>query len=453
MDGTGVFELKNQLLAASLALVTIGGQAQAGQTAAQQAIPDAPRPKTNLPVGNIAPGQGSSSTSTADGGGTQGATQTATPPSSAAVAPSSPPADGSAAALEARPTYEPAAGEGNKAVQTIRAYVNEVEIPFTVKDSKNQLVSGLKARDVQVYENGLLQKILVFHNDPLPMAVAIVVDQSMTQDQMDKVNTALGALQDAFSKYDNISIFAYNKSPKKITDFTGATSARLTQAIERSKGEGRQALMAGSLSGPMAQTTNINNQNFDPNTAPVRGHSGIELNVPKEIHPLNDAILAAATSLSTQPVDYRRVVYVISNGNEYGSKAKTSEVIKYLQTNGIEVDGTLVGDSALWGMGLLDKIHLPLMMRDNVLIAYKNATGGNIDSEFRTQSIARSFARVASEARSRYTLAYVTHEPFIDGKYRKIEVKVLLPNLTVLARPGYWPAAMELRPRTVAPSQ
>jgi VWFA-related protein len=338
-------------------------------------------------------------------------------------------------------------------VQTIRAYVNEVEIPFTVKDSKNHLVSGLKARDVQVYENGLLQKILVFHNDPLPMAVALVIDQSMTQEQMDKVNTALGALQDAFTKYDEVAVFTYNKSPKKQTDFTGATSARLTQAIERSKGGGREAMMPGSLSGPLAQTTNINNQNFDYNTAPVHGHTGIELNVPKEIHPLNDAILEAATALSTQPVDYRRVIYVISNGNEYGSKAKTSEVIKYLQTNGIEVDGTLVGETAMWGMGFLDKMHLPLMMRDNVLIAYKNQTGGNLDSEFREKTIEQSFARVAGEARSRYTLAYVTHEPFIDGKYRKVEVKVLIPNLTVLAPPGYWPHAMELRPRTAAPTQ
>jgi hypothetical protein len=168
---------------------------------------------------------------------------------------------------------------------------------------------------------------------------------------------------------------------------------------------------------------------------------------------LNDAILAAATSLSTRPVDFRRVIYVISNGNEYGSKAKTSEVIKYLQTNGIEVDGTLVGDSSLPVLGFLDRMHLPLMMRDNVMIAYQKATGGNIDSEFRTGSIEKSFARVADEARSRYTLAYVTHEPFIDGKYRKVEVRILQPNLTVLAKPGYWPAAMEMRPRTVAPAQ
>ena len=76
-----------------------------------------------------------------------------------------------------------------------------------------------------------------------------------------------------------------------------------------------------------------------------------------------------------------------------------------------------------------------------------NATGGNTDSEFRTASIEKSFARVALEARARYTVGYTTHEPFLDGKYRKLEVKVLHPNLTVIAPPGYWPRAMEVRAR------
>jgi hypothetical protein len=121
-------------------------------------------------------------------------------------------------------------------------------------------------------------------------------------------------------------------------------------------------------------------------------------------------------------------------------------VIKYLLTNNIEVDGTLVGDSAEWGMGFIDRIHLPLMMRDNVLPAYANATGGNIDSEFRTNSIEKSFARVALEARTRYTVGYRTTEPFVDGKYRKLDINVLRPDLTVIAPPGYWPGARELRP-------
>ena len=55
-----------------------------------------------------------------------------------------------------------------------------------------------------------------------------------------------------------------------MTDFTGAQSARLTQAIERSKGEGREPAMAGSY-GPLGQTNVINNYNVDPNTAAGRG--------------------------------------------------------------------------------------------------------------------------------------------------------------------------------------
>lgn len=430
----------------------LGAQTQAGQeSAAQQAIPDAPRPQTTLPTGSVAPGQGT--TSTSNGDSTQGGS-TDTTDSPQAVAPStSTTPNGPPTAADQTPTYEPPSGEGAKALTTLRVRVNFVDLAFTVKDSKNRLVPGLKARDVQVYENGVLQHISVFTDEALPLSVALVIDQSMTKDEMIRVNDALGALQDAFTKYDEVSVFTYNKSPKMVTDFTGAASPRLTQAIERSKGAGRDTLMAGSLSGPLSQTTVINDQNFDPNTAAVRGHTGMQLDAPREVHALNDAILAAATALSRRPVDFRRVIYVISDGKEYGSQAKTREVIKYLMTNRIEVDGTLVGDSSLPYVGFLDRMHLPLMMRDNVLSPYVNATGGNIDSEFRTGQIEKSFARIAGEARNRYTVGYYTHQPLIDGKYRTTELRVLRPNLTVIAKKGYWPSAMEVRPRTTAPVQ
>ena len=343
---------------------------------------------------------------------------------------------------------EPAAGQAAEAIKTLRVGVDYVELPFTVKNGKN-LVAGLHDRDIQVYENGLRQHISIFTADPSPLSVAVVIDQSMTPDAMTRVNDALGALQDAFTKYDEVSVFTYNKNPKQITDFTGAQSARLTQAIEGSKGEGREVPMAGSYSGPLSCTTCVNNQNFDPNTAAVRGQTGIELSPEREVHPLNDAILAAAKDLSRRPLDFRRVIYVISDGKEYGSKAKAADVIHYLEANKIEVDGTLVGDSSLPVLGTLDQLHLPGMMRDNQLVAYQKATGGQIDAEFLIGSIEKSFARIAAEARYRYYVGYYSHEPFIDGKYRKVEVVVLNHgnNLTVLAKKGYWPEAMEIQPR------
>ena len=226
---------------------------------------------------------------------------------------------------------------------TLMVQVNYVDLPFTVKDSKGQLVPGLQQRDVQVFENGLRQHISFFTTDSFPLSVALVVDQSMTYDNMLRVNDSLGALQGAFTRYDEVEVFTYNNGPKLVTDFTGAQSARLTQAIEISKGAGRDPLLAGMLSGPLSQTTVINNQNFDPNTASQRGHSGIQLNPPKELHTLNDAILAAAVTLSKKPIERRRVIYVISDGKEYGSTAKYKDVLTYLETNRIEVDGTAGG--------------------------------------------------------------------------------------------------------------
>jgi VWFA-related protein len=421
-------------------MIAVQAQPQAGQDTAQQAIPDAPRPQTKLPnADTITPGEGTTSSSNRD-------VQPGVAPAVATpegISTSAPAAQGET------PTYEAPTGNGEDAIKTLMVHVDAVDVAFTVKDSKGRLVPGLTSRDVQVYENGLLQHIQLFTNEGLPMSVAIVIDQSMTQDGMTRVNNAMGSLADAFAASDEVSVFTYNKGPKTVTEFTGAQSARLTQAIERAKGEGRDSPMAGSY-GPLGQTTIINNQNFDPNTSAVKNHSSLSLEQPIEPHPLNDAILAAATALSNRPIGRRRVIYVISDGKEYGSKAKASQVIKYLQMHQIEVDGTLVGDSAVWGMGVLDRIHLPLMMRDNILPYYANATGGNIDAEFRTASIEKSFSKIALEARSRYTVGYTTHEPFLDGKFRKLEIKVLHPNLTVLAPQGYWPWAREQTPRPVA---
>jgi VWFA-related protein len=429
---------------------------QAGwETAAQQAIPDAPKPQPTLPdLRSVAPGRGATSSSDDNAPADSTAKQpSAVPAPAVPTTPTAGTPTGGAQGSQSS-VYANDSVLGEESLPTFVVQVDAVDMAFTVKDSKGHLVPGLGPRDVQVYENGLRQHIELFTNDALPMSVAIVIDQTMTQDEMDRVNLALGALQNAFTASDEVAIYTYNKSIKVQTEFTGAQTARATQAIERSKGGGREAFLAGDLGGPMSCTTCINGGNVDNNTAAQRGSSSIQVNMPREIHPLSDAILQAALALSTKPLERRRIIYVISDGKDYGSQAKMKDVLKILQQNRIEVDGTLVGDSAVWGIGVLDRMHLPLMMRDNVLTPYANATGGNVDAEFRFGSIEKSFAKIAAEARTRYTVGYTTHEDFVDGKYRKWEVVILNhgPDLTVMVAPGYWPMAMEVRPRTSAPT-
>jgi VWFA-related protein len=449
-----------------LVFLMLGAQAQqrpeaansatnnSAELAQQQAIPDAPKPQTALPdLGSVTPGKGSTSnpvlTTPTTGNSGSGEDQAAPPGTSLPLGPPRDP--GSAEKDDQPPPDVPPPGQGAHDVATLSVTVNFVEVPFTVKDSKGRLVPGLTYRDVRVYENGQRYYPKIFTVDPWPLSVAMVIDQTMTTDEMITVNNSLGAVQGAFAPYDQIAVFTYNNGPKMVTDLTGAQSARLTAAIERAKGPGRQPLMAGDLDGPMAHTTNINGQEVDPNTQANRGHlPGMELNPPKDFHTLNDAILEAAKALTKVPPGRRRIIYVISDGKEYGSKAKFKDVVKYLQTNNIQVYGTLVGDSAMWGIGFLDRIHLPLTMRDNILPAYAAETAGNFSADFRQKQIESSFAKIAEEARVQYTLGYYTKEPFIDGKYRKLDVYVMRPNLQVFAKRGYWPGAAEIRPKTVS---
>ena len=112
-------------------------------------------------------------------------------------------------------------------------------------------------------------------------------------------------------------------------------------------------------------------------------------------------------------MERRRIIYVISDGKEYGSKATYKEVLKYLQTNQIAVYGTLVGDSARWGEGYLSRFHLPFTMYDNRLVSYVMQTGGSLDSERNLNGIEKSYQAIAEEARNQYTLGYYTHEPAV----------------------------------------
>jgi VWFA-related protein len=428
------------VLAVMVGAMGLPAVGQGTQTApAQQGVPDAPTPQTLpklntiTPVEPAAPGATPSASGSQDNAGDNGGV---TPGAALPSAPAPTPQD-----EEQGP---PPASHASDIVIP----VNFVQIPFTVKDSKNHLVAGLTWRDTRVYENGVRQQLRLFTTDPFPLSVALVIDQSVTFDTMTKINDSLSALQGAFSPYDEISVFTYNNGVTKQTDFTAAQSARLGVILERSKGEGREPLM--DFGGPMSQTTIKNNQQVDPNTTPVRGQLGITTTTPREYHTLNDAILAAARETVTAPRARRRIVYVISDGKEYGSKASEKEVIKYLQTNKIEVYATLVGDSSIPGLGFLDRVHLPLTMRDDELPRITTATGGQCDPEFRPRGIEDSFSKITAEVRSQYTVGYYTKASLFDERFRRIEVRIMRPGLTVIAPDGYYPTASDSHPTKAA---
>jgi VWFA-related protein len=350
--------------------------------------------------------------------------------------------------IQTAPPEVPPPGEGFDKLQTvIRLNVNFVEVPVTVKDSKGQLVAGLTFRDFKVFENDVREPLRLFTVDPAPLSIVFLIDQSVTSDVMTKVNDSLGAIQGALTPYDEVAVFTYNNGAQdRSGGFTGAQSARVPYVLSMTKAAGSEDLVPVN-SGPLAGCSIRQNGNcVDPNVQPGRsaGNSSF-MTIPKEIHTLNDGILAAAKELSTRPKGRRRIIYVISDGKENGSKAPYRDVLRYLQTNQIAVYGTLVGDSARWGEGYISRIHLPFTMYDNLLAKYTLATGGSLDSERGVNGIERSYGKIAEEARNQYTLGYLSHQPVIDNRFRKIEVRVDRPNVEVVAKTGYYPSSQDVK--------
>jgi len=443
--------VKGSIVSATLVALLVGTAIQAQQQSAP--IPDAPAPQAATE-----PSITAISKSVVRGSGTaQGNTTMAMPSGTGSAAGSGTtvaiPADGDDSGPVKVGPHTPLPDDQKevpafKATIGIVSNVSYVEVPVTVEDKHKNLVAGLTWRDFRVFENNQREQIRYFSVDPVPLSVALVIDQSVGQGTMAKVNDALSALPGAFASYDEVGVFTYNSYPKMQTTFTGSQSARLTAVLDRSKTEGRDTMIGPAGSSPMGQQgVYLNDTQWQtlPTISNGPSASGIGNSQPKQIHPLNDAILMAAQALSKTEAGRRRVIYVISDGQEHGSQAKEKEVVKYLQAHKIAVYGTLVGDSAAWGLGFLDRVHLPMMMADNILPRYASATGGQFDSEFSINGIERSFAAIAEEVRTQYTIGYYSTESVLDGKYRAIEVQITRPGLTVIAKPGYYPSAPQAK--------
>jgi len=435
----------------ALALAAAGGQAMAQSAPAQtqqqqQSVPDAPTP--NAPQTQTLPRLNSITPVAAAG--------PAAPPAAAggnANAGSTPAAAAVQQETEEEKQEDQAAPppSSQSAENTLRVNVQYHAVPFIVKDSKGHLVPGITNREVRVFENGVQQHPVFFTSDPRGLSVALVIDQSVTQDTMEKVNDSLSALQGAFSLSDEVAVFTYNNGVKMQTTFTASQSARLGAVLEQSKGTGREPLMG--MTGPLSHDLVINNQPVDGVTDPGHQPGTLSFTVPREFHTLNDAILAAAKLVATADRSRMRVVYVISDGKEYGSKATQKEVTRFLQTNNIEVWATQVGDSAIKGTGFLDRIHIPLMLRDDVLPKYTAATGGQFDSEFRPRGIEQSFAHISDELRSQYIVGYYTHESPYNESFRSTAVTVLRSDLTIICKEGYYPSAADNTRARPVPAQ
>jgi VWFA-related protein len=318
---------------------------------------------------------------------------------------------------------------------TLRVSPTFVQLPVTVMDHSGRMVDGLLPSDFVVKENGTVQKLSFFSSDPFALSVAIVLDLGMSDSTVQKVNQTFPALVSAFAPYDEVALYTFSSTVSQVSDFTAPTQ-KLTAIFNQVKTERGSNNGPAVLSGPMANGPVINGIPVGSPTQPV-------YTPPKQARVLNDAILQAALDLSKRDRARRKIIFVVSDGREFGSQAGYKDVLKLLLSKEIQVKAVAVGSSALPVYDKLERLHLPRQGYDDILPKYVSATGGApIFTELSRNAIEDTYAQAMSDARNQYTLGYSPAKPKIPttSAYRNIEVLVNRPGLKIYAKDGYYPA-------------
>ncbi len=318
--------------------------------------------------------------------------------------------------------------------------VSFVTVPVTVKDNEGKLVDGLLAKDFSIYEDGAPVKLTFFTSDPFPLSAALIVDQGLPDSQLKKVNQTYAALGGAFAPFDEVAVFTYGNTVNKRQDF-GDTN-RMELALHRIADDRGANNGASVVDGPFGAGPVTNGK-------PPDGARQVITPRP-EFHVLNDAILSAAQDLAHRSPISRKIIFVISDGQEYGSRASYSQVLKVLLTDGIAVYAIGVGNAAVPVYDKVAKARIPGFGYSNILPKYVNATGGDVLDEFSKEAIESAYQRITMEARNQYTLGYNTAQR-PSSNYRDIEVRVKRAGLEVFAKHGYYPLPPQRETPATAP--
>jgi VWFA-related protein len=317
----------------------------------------------------------------------------------------------------------------NDKLFTFTKTVNSVVVPVTVKDLDGRLVHGLLPQDFIVFENGAEQKLAFFTSDPAALSAAIIFDLGMPDVAVRKLNQTFPSLEGAFAAFDRVAIYTYSSAVRRVRDFN-ALNQQLADTLQEMKTQTGRNSGPPVLGGPLGSGPIVNGAPMDP-------QGPVVITPPQETHSLNDALLAAATDLGKQPRDRRKIIFIISDGREMGSRASYKDVLKILLTNEVTVYAVAVDASALPGFNKLRKLNLPRRGYGNILPKYSSATGGQMFSEFSKEAMEAAYADAMGNARNQYTLAYNTKAQGLG--YREVEVRVARPNLKVYAKAGYYP--------------
>jgi VWFA-related protein len=298
------------------------------------------------------------------------------------------------------PSVPPGGATASKALedQTISVEVNLVNILFTVADRRGKFVTNLKKEDFRVFEDDRLQGITNFSSESnLPLTIALLVDTSGSI--RDKLRFEVEAAIEFFYSTlqrgkDKALVIAFDSGVGLLQDFTDDPE-KLANEIRQIRAGGGTALY--------------------------------------------DAVyLAVNQKLSGQ--DGRRVVILISDGDDNSSRVSLTETLEAAQRNDVTAYAISTNSAAFFGSREQER-------GDKTLKKLAEETGGKAFFPLKIQDLSSSFLDIHDELRSQYQIGYRPTNARMDGTFRRIRVDISDKRFKARAKTGYY------MPKAAATSQ
>jgi VWFA-related protein len=266
-----------------------------------------------------------------------------------------------------------------------RSEVGLVVLQATVKNSRGEVVKDLDRGAFTVYENGKPQTLSVFHRDDVPVSLGILIDNSGSmRTKRAQVEAAALALVRASNPEDEVFVLDFGDKPRLDVPFT-KDLAVLEAGIRRVDSVGGTAM--------------------------------------------RDAIETGESYLASRAVHDRKVLLVITDGNDNASVAPMGRIRQIAERSGTVIDA----------IGLLAEEDPPKARRAHEdLDELTEATGGIAYFPRSVEQVGAIALELAAQIRSQYTLGYSPLNQALDGSYRKLRVVAKGPErLFVRTRAGY----------------
>jgi VWFA-related protein len=274
----------------------------------------------------------------------------------------------------------------------IRIDTTLVLIPVTVTDPMGRFVTGLDKENFKVLEDKTEQEVVQFSSEDAPLSVGIVFDTSGSMGaKLMKSREAVAQFMKTANPQDEFFLVQFNDRPELMIPFTPETE-EIQNRLTFMQSRGRTALLDGVYMA-MSQMKKAHNP--------------------------------------------RKAILIISDGGDNSSRYSETEVKNAVRESDVQIYAIGIFEPVAARGRTPEELSGPSLLSE-----ITESTGGRHYAVDNLAELPDVAAKIGIELRNEYVLGYSPKNTNRDGKYRRVQVKLVkttgLPQLKAIFRTGYY---------------